>query len=261
MELFTIGFLSISLIDVIDIAIVSYLFYRLFEFIKGTISARVIAFIFSVFVIWKIVDFLKFPLLSSILSQILGLGTLAFVILFTPEIRKLLTHFSNRFNVQRVFNIVLPPIEQEDQIPFISMLVATLLELQRMSEGALIVIKKQDELKEFVQTGEKIDARCTQRLLLTIFQKASPLHDGAVIIKNGRIESAHCILPISEMVNLPPNLGTRHRAAIGISEISDALTIVVSEERGAISYCLNGLLHQDCNTEEIMQTLIRFLKV
>lgn len=261
MELFKIGFLSISLIDILDLLIVSYLFYRLFEFIKGTISSRVIAFIFFVFVVWKVVDFLQFTLLSSILSQFLGLGTLAFVILFTPEIRKLLTHFSNRFNFLRMFDIVLPSVEQDNQVPFISVLVSAVWELQKINEGALIVIKKNDSLSEFLETGEKIDAKCTQRLLLTIFQKNSPLHDGAVIVKNGRIECAHCILPISERKDLPLNLGTRHRAAMGLSEVSDALIVVVSEERGEISYTLGAKLYQDCDTQTIMQALIEFLKV
>ncbi|MBX7242566.1 MAG: diadenylate cyclase [Bacteroidia bacterium] len=257
MELFKIGFITIRLIDILDVLIVSVLLYRLFEFIKDTTSSKIIFFILMVFGAWKLVDFLEFTLLSSILSEFWGLGTMAFVILFSPEIRKVLLHFAERFNIQQMFT-VFSEKEVEESF-FIHEIMEFIEEIQKTEEGALLIIRRTDPLTEIKSTGVKIEAHCTSRLLLSIFRKNSPLHDGAVILKNGVIETAHCILPISESREISPDLGTRHRAALGITEVSDAIGIVVSEERGEISYASKGVFFQNCNTEVLSTVLYSFL--
>lgn len=257
MELFKIGFITIRLIDILDILIVSVLLYRLFEFIKDTTSSKIIFFILMVFGAWKLVDFLEFTLLSSILSEFWGLGTMAFVILFSPEIRKVLLHFSERFNIQQMFTVFAE--KDVEEAFFIQEIIEFIREIQKSEEGTLLIIRRTEPLTEIKNTGVKINAHCSSRLLLSIFRKSSPLHDGAAILKNGIIETAHCILPISESREISPDLGTRHRAALGITETTDAISIVVSEERGEISYAYKGVFFQNCNTETLSSVLYSLL--
>ena len=257
MELFKIGFITIRLIDILDILIVSFLLFRLFEFIKDTTSSRIIIFILTIFATWKLVDFFEFTLLSSILSEFWGLGTIAFVILFSPEIRKVLLHFAERFNIQQMFTVFSE--KNIEEAFFIQEIIVFTEEICKGGEGALLILRGFDPLAEVKNTGVKIEAHCSSRILLAIFRKQSPLHDGAAILKDGIIETAHCILPISESREISPDLGTRHRAALGISESSDALAIVVSEERGEVSYAYKGTLFQNCKPEELEKSIASML--
>ncbi len=257
MELFSLGFLPVTLSDIIDISIVSFLLYRLFEFIKNSISAKLIGFIISAFVLWKIVEIFNFIVLRSILSQFWNLGALAFFVLFTPEIRRILTHFADRFNIQRV---LLPtqmyPISQPAQ--YAKALCKGLEQVQKAGNGALIVLAGNDRLTEIEQKGEPIHADISPLLITSIFQKESPLHDGAMIVRNGKIIAVHCILPISETI-LPEGVGTRHRAAVGLAELTDACVVILSEEKNTFSIAKQGDLSQNMDIEAVEKAIITHL--
>lgn len=248
MELFKIGFLTIHFKDVVDVLIVGYLVYRLWDFLKGTISSKVLIFIVLMFGFWKVVDYFGLGLLSTMLSQIWGLGSIAFVIVFAPEIRRMLTHFSRRFDIQRLFDFVVAG-GIADKSDDLNVMVVDILEavgqLREQQNGALIVLMSQDSQLDFVQTGEKLNADMSAALLVAIFQKTSPLHDGAVIIQDGKIAYARCILPITDAPGIDPKLATRHRAALGITEMSDAVALVVSEERGTVSLVHKGKIEEE----------------
>ncbi len=254
MELFNIGFLPITLSDMIDISIVSFLLYRLFEFIKTSISAKLIGFIISAFVLWKIVEIFNLIVLKSILTQFWNLGALAFFVLFTPEIRRILTHFADRFNIQRV----LQPIQTEtisQPEKYAKAICKGLEQVQKDRNGALIVLSGNEMLTEIEQKGEQIHADISSLLIKAIFQKESPLHDGALIIKEGKITAAHCILPISDK-KLPEGIGTRHRAAVGLAELTDALIIILSEEKNTFSIAKQGDLQLNVSLEIIEKSII-----
>lgn len=259
MELFKIGFLDIRLVDIMDISIVGYLCYRVLDFIRGTVSAKVIGFVFSAFVLWRIVDLLDMIVLRSILEQFWGLGALAFIILFTPEIRRIISHFSDRFNIQRV---LLPQVRlSHSRLESIAdTLILALGDIQNEKNGALIILAGNDNLTDIVRSGERLQSDLSLRLIVTIFRKESALHDGAMVIHNGKIVAAHCILPVS--VNTEPGvqLGTRHLAAIAITDISDALAIVLSEEQNTFSYCQNGKITQNVTLEEVKSAILSHLR-
>lgn len=259
MELFKIGFITIRLIDILDILIVSFLLYRLFEFVRYTVSSKVIFFILMVYCTWKLVDFMEFHLLSSILSEFWGLGTMAFVILFSPEIRKVLLHFAERFNIQQMFSLFSSQENVKEEL-LIREIMNFIVDIKKGKEGALLILRGIDPLTEIKSTGVTIDGQCSAQLLTAIFRKQSPLHDGAVIMKEGVIETAHCILPISESKEISPDLGTRHRAALGISEVTDAFSIVVSEERGEISYAYKGKFYRNCAPDIFTEALTNLFR-
>lgn len=259
MELFSIGFLPVTLSDMIDISIVSFLLYRLFEFIRGSISAKLIGFIISAFVLWKIVELFNLIVLKSILTQFWNLGALAFFVLFTPEIRRILTHFADRFNIQRVL-LTSPtyPISQPEK--YAAAICKGLEQVQKEGNGALIVWCGNDLLTEIEQKGEPIHADISPLLITAIFQKESPLHDGAMIIRNGKIIAVHCILPISD-TKLPDGIGTRHRAALGLAELTDALIIILSEEKNTFSIAKQGDLQLHLDIHAIKQTIISHISI
>lgn len=257
MELFRIGFLPVTLSDMIDIAIVSFLFFRLLEFIKGSISAKLIGFIISAFVLWKVVEVFNFIVLKSILTQFWNLGALAFFVLFTPEIRRILTHFADRFNIQRVLQPIqsTPPSQPEK---YAKALCKAFEALQKEGNGALVVLCGNDRLTEIEQEGVPIHADISALLIISIFQKESPLHDGAMIIRNGKIIAVHCILPISD-TKLPEEVGTRHRAAVGLAELTDAFVIILSEEKNTFSMANQGQLYLNVELEIVEKAISEYI--
>lgn len=230
-------FISISLLDVIDVLVVALLFYQVYRLIRGTAAMTIFAEIFIVYLLWVVVKALNMTLLSSIMGQVIGVGVLALIIVFQQEIRRYLLLLGSRYSkaknkfVRRIFRSA----GRGAQVQWTEEVARACRDMAATYTGALICIERQGDLGAYAATGDTIDARIDVRLIETIFFKNSPLHDGAIIIKQGRIHAARCILPSSDNPHIPPHYGMRHRAAIGLTEHSDAVVVVVSEERGRIS--------------------------
>lgn len=238
MELFKIGFVTVRLVDIIDISVVTFLFYKLYELLRGSLAFRIILALGFVFLIWKIVELMDMLLLKSILDEFLGVGAIALIVIFASEIRRFLLLIGKNSIISKAWqqlfmNTVSEGFAYND-------LVNAIEEIKRAELGALIVVAGGENLESIKETGDLIGAPVSERVLHSFFLKDSPLHDGAVIIENNLIAAARCVLPISRSPKLPPELGLRHRAAMGIAEVSDALVLVVSEERQEISVVSNG---------------------
>ncbi|MEO0471534.1 MAG: diadenylate cyclase [Bacteroidota bacterium] len=259
MELFKIGIVTVRLVDIIDILVVSFLFYRLYDYLRSNLAIRVTSGILSIFLVWKVVDLLNFRLLTSILDAFLGLGAIAVVILFAPEIRQFLLSISKNTLVDRILQRVTQQVAVQNNSDFLEIADAVRA-LRNRGEGALIVLRGGNPLREIETSGDPIDATVSARLITSIFQKESPLHDGAMIIFNNRITAVRCILPLSENPRLDPQLGLRHRAALGVSEFSDALVIVLSEERNEISLAKEGRLIRNVQFQEVEQRIQEHVK-
>ncbi len=243
MELFKIGFITVRLVDIIDISVVTFLFYKLYELLRGSIALRIILAILFVFVGWKVVDLLDMVLLRSILDEFLGVGALALIIIFSAEIRRFLLLISKNTLISRALSQLFVST-REAEFSY-DELIDGIVEIKRAKLGALIVLTGDDHLESIRETGDLIGAPVSERVLHSFFLHDSPLHDGAVIIDNYEIAAARCVLPLSREKNLPPELGLRHRAALGISEASDCLVIVVSEERQEISIARQAQLERN----------------
>lgn len=258
---FTIGFLDITWIDIVDIMLVSLLLYQLYMLMKGTIAVKIFLGLLSIYLIYLIVKALKMELLTSILDQFIGVGVIAAIILFQQEIRKFLlilgkTTFLN--NEKLLFRLPWKKKFKRD-ILNLNPIIESAKILSGTNTGALIVFARGSELKFYAESGDILDALISKRLFISIFQKTSPLHDGAVIIASNRIKAARCILPVSESDQLPANFGLRHRAAIGMTEVTDSVVLVVSEENGQISIAINGRLETNLSKSELKIKLNQYL--
>jgi len=241
-----VGFLHFGIIDFLDIILVAYLFYQFYLIIKDTVAIKIFTVIIAVYFIWLIVRALNMQLLSTILGHIMGVGVLALFIVFQQEIRRFLllmgTQYTNKkFSIKHIFSF--NKNKSTCKIP-IKQIIKACDYMRKNNIGALIVVSDKHNLQQFAN-GEKLDAAVSPLLLETIFFKNTPLHDGAVLIEKDRIIAAACVLPLTERTDLPYYLGLRHRAALGITENTDALAIVISEERGQISYAEYGRINLD----------------
>jgi diadenylate cyclase len=235
MELFRIGFLTVTLIDLLDIFLVSLVFYRLYTVMRGTIAIQIFAGLLLILVFSVTAQALTFKGMSWILRTLTDIWVIAFIILFQPELRRLLVLFS-RNPVVRAF-VKLNVDESIDEV------VAAVSELSRKKFGALIVFVRATGVRMHAETGTKLEALVSRALLLSIFNPRSPLHDGAVVIKDRVVEAARCTLPLSNLTEWQGQLlGTRHRAGLGISEQADVIVVLVSEETGIVSIAENGQL-------------------
>ncbi|MBQ8593592.1 MAG: diadenylate cyclase CdaA [Bacteroidaceae bacterium] len=242
--------------DLLDILLVAYLLYQLYKLMKESGSLNIFAGVLIFLTIWVLVSqVLEMRLLGSIFDILQNVGVIALIVLFQDEIRRFLLSLGTRHRGRRWLKFFTSNKkegrEQTDTLP----IAMACLSMSKQKVGALIVIEKQLPLNEIIRTGEPIDANINQRLIENIFFKNSPLHDGAMIISKNRIKAAGCILPVSHDLNIPKHLGLRHRAALGISQESDALVIVVSEETGAISMAQNGKIRLRLSAEELERTL------
>ncbi len=255
--LFRIGFLEISWVDFIDIIAVTLLLYQVYKLMKGSIASKVFLGFIFLYLIYLIVNAAEMELLSAILGQFMGVGVLALIILFSPEIRKFLLILgkSTSFNREALLkNLPWKKHGSMHEFDFNPVIEAAKT-LGGTYTGALIVFSKESELKFYVDSGDRIDGLISKRLLLAIFNKHSPLHDGAVIIHKGRILAARCILPVSDLDDLPAQFGLRHRAAIGMSETTDTLVLVVSEETGQLSIVRAGRIYHNLSIQEIRKMI------
>jgi len=247
------AFLDFGLIDFIDIFIVAYLLYQFYMIIRGTSAMNIFAVIFSVYLIWLIVKALHMELLSGILGHIMGVGVVAILIVFQQEIRKFLLLFVSKyskveFSLEYLFSFFIKKTDTKMQIKSI---LSACESMKKSKTGALIVFPNKTDLETIIETGDPINAKTTSQLLETIFFKNSPLHDGAVVIVDDKIVAAGCILPITNRTDLPKEVGLRHRAAIGITENTDSVAVIVSEERGHISYSQKGKLKLNIEIDEL----------
>ena len=258
--LFRLGFLDFEWVDALDILLVGFLLYQVYNLVKGSLASRVFTGYLSIYIFYLIVKALGLELLTKILEYFMGVGAIALIIIFQQEIRRFLLYVgkSTSFVNNQFFNKIFgspKSYASEDQIKPIIEAART---LSSEFKGAIIVIKKADDLDKFVQTGDEIDALISKRLLVTIFNEYSPLHDGAVIIADGRIKSARCILPVSDSSE-KLNIGFRHRAALGMSEATDAAVIIISEETGRISLSMEGKITNNISASEIEERLKHYL--
>ena len=250
-------FIHVRFLDIIDILLVTIIFYEIYKLVKGTVAFNIFMGIFIIFVVWLVVKSLKMELLGSILGQLFGVGVIAIIIVFQQEVRRFLLLLGSRYRANRQFSLE-NLFSNQFKLASEASMHAIVDACRQMSEnrvGALIVLARESELREYVETGEIIDAEISSELIKSIFFKNSPLHDGAMIVSLNRIKAARCILPVSQKLEISPVLGLRHRAAIGISEQTDAYVIVVSEENGHISMSSGGELNEDISTDELFKIL------
>ncbi|MBR1973035.1 MAG: diadenylate cyclase CdaA [Oscillospiraceae bacterium] len=224
--------------DYLDILVVAFLVYRMLPLFRTPYIMRIARTVIALILVTWVTDIMRLHTINWILNQVLAIGLLAFVVLFQPELRRMLDHISN-MELSRLFGSTRPVQEMEHVI---SQTVMACEVMSREKIGALIVFARDQRLDEYFKTGTQIDAQVSEQLLRNIFFKNSPLHDGAMIIRDGRVAAAACVLPLSDSHRLSADLGTRHRAGVGMSEASDAVVVIVSEENGAISVASGGML-------------------
>ncbi|OOG73166.1 diadenylate cyclase CdaA [Algoriphagus sp. A40] len=259
--LFKIGFLDISIVNMIDIALVAALLYQVYKLLKGSVAIKIFLGFLSLYLIYLLVRALRMELLSAILGQFMGVGVIAAIIIFAPEIRKflLIVGRSSIFSDDNILKDILFFWRKKENSAFnISPIIDAAKNLAGSNTGALMVISSSTELKFYAESGDILDAELSKRLLISIFNKYSPLHDGAVIIYKGRIKAARCILPVTER-EVPAQFGLRHRAGIGMSEATDALILAVSEETGQISMMKNGKVLHNLSFQEIREIINDYL--
>lgn len=254
-ELFNIGFLEIRFLDIIDILLVGLLLFQLYRLVKGSLAFNILIGLLLVYLASLVVSSFDMQLLSGILGGFVGVGLIAVLIVFQPEIRRFLLYlgrgsrfgsdsFWKRLSVRK-WKI---SAYQELQIKEVS---KALEHLSKTKTGAIIVYAVTSKLQYFANTGTILNAKISSNLVESIFFKNNPLHDGAVIISDNQILAAGCVLPLTENPDIPSKLGLRHRAAVGITEHSDALVLVVSEETGLLSYAREGHLYENQSIEDI----------
>jgi uncharacterized protein (TIGR00159 family) len=252
-----IGFITIRILDIIDILLVAFLLYQMYNLIKGTTAINIFIGIFLIYLLWLVVRALNMQLLGTILGQVIGIGVIALIIIFQQEIRRFMLMLGTRyvkkkrFSIEKLFSFGEPESEEVN----ISAIVNASASMSSQKTGALIVLAHESDLFSIVKTGDIINADTSSRLLESIFFKNSPMHDGAVIIKKDKIAAARCVLPSTERIDLPPHFGMRHRAALGLTEKTDASVVIVSEETGAISFANHGEIEYNISSNNLQQIL------
>ena len=238
-------------IDLLDIIIVAYLFYRLFLLIKGTRAIQMFIGLFLLIIVSFVAQWLNLNALNWIVSSLKTVWVIAFVILFQPELRKALTQLGQ--------NRILGMFLKVESSGTVTEIVRACQLIVQKGLGAIIVIERDVGLKNYIETGTRLDAKVTDELILTIFTPPGPLHDGAVIIEKDRIIAAGCILPLSQNPRIGRALGTRHRAGLGLSEETDALVIIISEETGSISLAREGKLKRKLELNALRNELVAII--
>ena len=256
---FPINFLQFGWIDAADVLLVTVLLYQLYKLLRGSVALNVALGLVSFYLLYLVVKATGMELLTKILGQFMSVGVLASIILFQQEIRRFLLSVGKATALERMRrwswgrSVEAAPLAVG---PFVE----AAKSLSSKYTGALICFTQSSDLTPFAESGDRLDAEVSKRLLLSIFNKTSPLHDGAVIVARGRLQAARCILPVSENPDVPASLGLRHRAAIGLSEITDAVVLVVSEETGAMSLVRHGQVYRNLPTGELRTLLNEWLQ-
>ena len=244
-----------QLFEVLDILVVAALIYWVLQLVRSSGTSKfvkIVAVVVGVVVVSALTDVLKLHTLNFIIDQFLDVGLIAVVILFQPELRRMIDHISN-VRLSKLFGITKP---EQDLVVAIEQVVNACEHMSKEHTGALIAFARSNSLDEYFKTGTVLDAQVSDQLVRNVFFPKAALHDGAMIIRNGRVAAASCVLPLSETDRLSAELGTRHRAGVGLSEVSDAVVVIVSEETGSISVAVGGMLKRHLAP----QTLDRLLR-
>jgi len=254
------GFINITITDILDIFLVAVLIYQVYNLMKNSAASRIFLAVVALYLVWVLARALKMEMLSTVLGQMLGVGVIAGFIVFQPEIRRFLLYLSIRYfdtnGWHGVFWRTIFHIKKSSLPVDVDELVIACRNMSERNTGALILITRKSPLDVYAETGDIVDAQLSSRLLENIFFKNSPLHDGALIIDNNRIKAARCTLPITENPRLPASYGMRHRAALGASEHTDALVVIVSEETGKISIAEHGIITPLTGSSELRTKLV-----
>lgn len=253
------SFITLNWIDIFDILLVALLIYQLYYLVKGTVAVNILIGIILFYILWLIVKALNMQLFGSILGKFIDVGFIALLIVFQQELRRFLLFIgtSEIFTKGKLgkgifdFKWQVPQSKELD----INAIVKACKNMSENKTGALIIITRSNELKFYANTGDAIDAKVSVRMIESIFYKNSPLHDGAIIITGNTIAAARCVLPVTENTNFPAHLGMRHRAAVGITENTDALAIIVSEQTGEISFSQSAELKHTLTPERLREIL------
>lgn len=255
-------FENIRILDILDILLVAFLLYQLFLLIRGTVAINIFYGVFLLYLTSLVVKALNMQLLESILGQFIGLGLIALLIVFQQEVRRFLlilgTRYfrETRFSFEKIFRF-------KDAEPYgwdLTLLGNICFQLADKKLGALLVLAKKSELRIFAESGQIIDGELSSDLIMSIFQKTSPLHDGAVILVKNRIIAAACVLPITDNNSLRGSLGMRHRAGVGMSESSDSVVLIISEETGSVSIANMGVLKEVNSKEKLKRAMTKIFK-
>ncbi len=248
---------DVSITDVIEILIIAYFMYHLLVWVKNSRVWMLIRGVLIIMLFFVIAAILQMNTILWLGERLLSIAVTALIVVFQPELRRALEQIGRR-KITSLFswNILKTTVQKFDDST-INGMVSACYEMGAVKTGALIVVENDMQLTEFERTGISLDALVTRQLLINIFEKNTPLHDGAVIVRGDRVVSATCYLPLSDNMALSKDLGTRHRAAVGISEVSDSLTIIVSEETGTVSYAREGRIVRDVKEDELIAELKR----
>lgn len=249
----------ISINDVIDILIVAYIFYKILIFIKDTRAEQLFKGVIILLVATQLSGVFKLHTLYWILVKILEIGFILPFIIFQPELRAGLEHIGRNTSIKKLGSQSKVG-EEDNTVKIINEMLDAIYDLSSRQVGALVILEGETKLNEILETGTRIDGDITMQLLCNIFVPNTPLHDGAVIIRDSKIKSAACFLPLTQRKDLSKDLGTRHRAGIGVSEISDCLTLIVSEETGAVSIARLGKIYRNVSRERLFNILKNFYK-
>ncbi|MFI3267351.1 MAG: diadenylate cyclase CdaA [Rikenellaceae bacterium] len=250
--------LKFGVLDVLDVILVATIMFQLYKLVKGTSVMSIFVGISSLYLLWVVVTALNMQLMSLIMGQVTGVGVIALIIVFQQEIRRFLLYMGNKYFSKLRLSLS-KSISANADSTYIDDIVTACESMSKTNTGALIVFARLNGLNIVQETGDVIDAKISSRLIETIFYKNCPLHDGAMVVQNGRIISARCVLPSTERLDIPAALGMRHKAAIGISEQTDALVVVVSEQTGTISYIEAGQIFRGMTSVQLKERLVKSL--
>ena len=257
-------FITFGITDAIDILLVAIILYLAYNLVKGTAAINIFVGLALIYFAYIVIKAFDLELLSSILGKFVNVGVIAVMIVFQQEIRKFLLYLgSNEFirnrNWRGLFKLSAGSLEEETPID-IDAIADACFNMSKTKTGALIVIVGRSDLKFFISSGDYVDSGLNARMLENIFFKNSPLHDGAVIILDNRIVAARCVLPVTERENFPAHFGMRHRAAVGITENTDAIAVTVSEQTGAVSLTVHGEIKADLGHDQLVFLLEKNMK-
>ena len=255
------GLPTLRLVDIFDIVIVAVLVYYIYRMVRGTNVMLIFWALLIMFLGWRIANALGMRLLGALLGGVASVGLIALVVIFQPEIRKFLLFLGTKTQLNESLwkrvQFWRRNMQNKSAVGY-EAYVNACMHMSQSKTGALIVFKRQNSVDELINTGERIDALASSALIEALFFKNSPLHDGAVIAHGNQLLAARCILPVTSRLDIDPNLGLRHRSAIGVTEQLDVLAVIVSEETGAISYAINGEIHHGITPVELRQALEKY---
>ncbi len=253
---------TIQIIDIIDIVLVAALIYYIYRIVRGTNVMLIFWALIILIIAWRAADILGMRLLGALLSAITSVGLVALIVIFQPEIRRFLLYLGTKTQLNesllKRLRFWKHNLQNNRQGLNYEAYINACMHMSQSKTGALIIFQRGNEVEELVNTGERIGATASSALLETLFFKNSPLHDGAVIVHGNTVLAARCILPVTSRLDIDPNLGLRHRSAIGVTEQLDVLSVIVSEETGAISYAIGGTIHHDISPVELRQALEQY---